>query len=59
MVTSQRIHQKRIELEPDEEIYFDHYDPRALHDILDTQHKIIYYMKNKKYKKLFSNINNS
>ena len=44
---------KHIELEPDEEIYFDHYDPKALHDILDTQHKIIDYMKKKKYKKLF------
>ena len=40
-------------MEPDEEIYFDHYDPKALHDILDTQHKIIDYMKKKKYKKLF------
>jgi len=44
---------KHIDLEPDEEIYFDHYDPKALHDIIDTQHKIIDYMKKKHYKKLF------
>ena len=25
----------------EEPIYFDHYDPQALHDILDTQQKII------------------
>ena len=24
-------------------VYFDHYDPEALHDILDTQHKITDY----------------
>jgi hypothetical protein len=45
--------QKHIDLEPDEEIYFDHYDPKALHDILATHYKIIDYMKKKKYKKLF------
>ena len=33
--------------------YFDNYDPQALHDILDTQHKIIDYMKKKDFKRLF------
>ena len=34
-------------------IYFDHYDPEALHDILDTQHKITDYTKKKNFKRLF------
>jgi hypothetical protein len=29
----------------EEPIYFDHYDPEALHKIIDTQHKVIDYMK--------------
>ena len=36
---------KHIQLEPDEDIYFDHYGPKALHDILYTQHKNILYGK--------------
>ena len=31
----------------EEPIYFDHYDAKALHDILHVQHQIIYYMKKK------------
>ena len=31
----------------EEPIYFDHYDAEALSDIIDTQHKIIDYEKNK------------
>ena len=46
-----------IQLEPDEDVYFDHYDPSSLQYIIDTQHKIRDYMQNKNYKKLFSNIN--
>jgi hypothetical protein len=42
-----------IQLEPDEDVYFDHYNPSSLQYIIDTQHKIIDYMKNKNYKKLF------
>ena len=34
----------------DDPIYFDHYDPEALHDILDTQHKITDYTKKKIFK---------
>ena len=44
---------KHIELEPDEEIYFDHYDPKALHDILDTQRTIIYYTKKHNFEDFF------
>ena len=33
--------------------YFDHYDPDALHDILDTQHKIAQLMKNRGDKNMF------
>ena len=37
-----------------EPIYFDHYDSSDLHKIIDTQHKIIEYMKKKGHKKLYS-----
>ena len=36
----------------EEPIYFDHYDAEALSDIIDTQHKIIDYMKKQNHKKL-------
>ena len=36
----------------DDPIYFDHYDPAAIHEILDTQHKITEYTK-KNFKQLF------
>ncbi|MFM7986297.1 MAG: hypothetical protein ACKPKO_43990, partial [Candidatus Fonsibacter sp.] len=39
LVSCERIHLKHTELEPDEQIYFDSYDPEALRFILDTQHK--------------------
>ena len=31
----------------EEHIYFQEYEPEALENIIDTQHKIITYMKNK------------
>ena len=34
-------------------IYFYHYDAEALHDILDTQHKVTDYTKKKNFKRLF------
>ena len=37
----------KIQNTNDEQIYFDHYDPEALHKIIDTQHKVIDYMENK------------
>ena len=43
----------KVQHSEDEPIYFDHYDPEALHDILETQHKITEYMKKKGEKKLF------
>ena len=38
----------------EEPIFFDHYDPEALHKIIDTQHKVIDYMKKQNIKKLYS-----
>ena len=38
----------------EEPICFDHYDPEQLHKIIDTQHKVIDYMKKKNIKKLNS-----
>ena len=37
-----------------EKFYFDHYDPNDLQNIIDTQHKVIEYMKKKGHKKLYS-----
>jgi hypothetical protein len=37
----------------EEPIYFDHYDPEALGNILDTQHKITNFLKKRGDKKLF------
>ena len=36
----------------EEPIYFDHYDPQNLNNIIDTQHKVIDYMKKQKHKKI-------
>jgi hypothetical protein len=47
-------HNMKIQHTKDEPIYFDHYDPEALHKIIDTQHKVIDYMKKQKIKKLYS-----
>jgi hypothetical protein len=38
----------------EEPIYFDHYDPQNLTNIIDTQHKVIDYMKKQKHKQLYS-----
>ena len=37
-----------------EEIYFEHYNPDELQKVIDTQTKVISYMKNHKLKKLHS-----
>ena len=37
----------------DAKFYFDEYDPLALDNIIETQHKITNYMKKHKYKTLF------
>ena len=44
----------KIQNTKEEPIYFVHYHPEALHQILDTQHKVIDYMKKKNIKKLYS-----
>jgi homoaconitase/3-isopropylmalate dehydratase large subunit len=36
-----------------EPIDFDHYDPEQFNKIIDTQHKVIEYMKKKNIKKLY------
>ena len=43
----------KVQHTEEEPIYFDHYDPDALHDILDTQHKIAQYMNNRGDKTCF------
>ena len=37
----------------DEECFFDHYDPEDLEKIIDTQKKVVQYMKDRKKKKLY------
>ena len=37
-----------------EPIFFDHYNPDDLHNIIETQHKVIQYQKKHGHKKLFS-----
>ena len=36
----------------EEPIFFDHYNPEDLQNVIDTQHKISKYMKEKDYKKI-------
>ena len=45
--------QKELKIKnTDEEPYFfNHYDPEALHKIIDTQHKVIEYQKKQDHKK--------
>jgi len=38
----------------DDPIYFNHYNPDDLNNIIDTQHKVIEYLKKQKEKRLFS-----
>ena len=47
-------HDMKVQNTKEEPIYFDHYDPENLHKIIDTQHKVIDYMKkNKNIKHIF------
>ena len=51
---SKKKENKKSDKHSDEDpIYFNHYDPEALHDILDTQHKITLDTKKKNFKRLF------
>ena len=47
-------HEMKVQHKEEEPIYFDHYDPEALHKIIDTQHKVIEFMKKKNIKTLYS-----
>ena len=40
----------------EEPIFFDHYNPEDLQNVIDTQHKLSKYMKEKDYEKQSSNI---
>ena len=44
----------KVQNTKEDPIYFDHYDPESLHKIIDTQHKVIQYMKKQKHKTLFN-----
>lgn len=46
-------HHMKVKHTDEEPIYFDHYDPDALQDIIDTQHKITNFMKKRGDKKLY------
>ena len=43
-------HEMKVQHKEEEPIYFDHDDPEALHKIIDTQHKVIEFMKKKNIK---------
>ena len=46
MATCKTIHRKRDESPKEEEpIYFNIYDPEALHKLIETHHKVIEYQK--------------
>ena len=46
--------EKNLKVDPDEEqVYFDHYDPESLENIISTQNKITNYMKKNNATKLF------
>ncbi len=55
MATRKRLHRKNMKVkDTDEEpIYFQEYEPEALENIIDTQHKIITYMKKQGHNKLY------
>ena len=44
----------KVKETPKEKLYFDHYNPEDLQNIIDTQHKIILHMKNRNLHKLYS-----
>ena len=44
----------KIQETDDEKFYYDHYSEEALQNIIDTQHKIIKYMKEHNHKKMFN-----
>ena len=43
-----------IEDTKDDLLYYDHYDPEALTQIIATQHKLVQHMKDKKHDKMFN-----
>ena len=53
MATSKRLHRKTMKVKhtDEEPIYFQEYEPEALEHIIDTQHKIVTYMKKQGHNK--------
>jgi hypothetical protein len=47
-------HIMKVKETPKETLYFDHYNPEDLQNIIDTQHKVILHMQNKKLHNLYS-----
>jgi DNA replication protein DnaC len=45
--------EEEIKPKEDEQVYFDHYDPEALDNIIKTQHKVVEHMKKQKLTKIF------
>ena len=45
----------KVQNTKEDPIYFDHYDPESLHKIIDTQHKVIHYMKKQNQKNIIFN----
>jgi len=39
---------------PDDPLYYDHYDPTALTRIISNQHKLVQYMKDNKHDKMYN-----
>ena len=54
MATSKRLYRKTMKVKhtDEEPIYFQEYEPEALENIIDTQHKIITYMKKQGHKNI-------
>ena len=53
MATSKRLYRKTMKVKhtDEEPIYFQEYEPEALETIIDTQHKIITYVRKQNHKK--------
>ena len=43
----------KVQHTDEDPIYFDHYDPESLHEIMETQRKNTEYTKKKNFKRLF------
>ena len=53
MGTSKKYIAKEIKPREDEKVYFDHYNPADLQEIVELQYKVIEYQKTQDHKQLF------